>query len=305
MVSPFGLNASATPCWSQPIVGMAYWLDNSRHPTTVKSGGTLAVQVSAPVGAHTVHVSAITRFGSCATSSVSISVVPNPLSSVPSTAVVVNAIQALSGWQAAYDAETGSGTATGVMQIVSSPSLSRKARSFVTSYTNSAGERYHVVFGTDTTVTNFLYDTWIRLASPSDDIANLEFDMNQVLDNGDTVIFGVQCDGYSNTWDYTTNAGTPGSYVDQWVHSTAPCNPHAWTTDAWHHVQMTYSRDGDGNVTYKSVWLDGVQQDLNATVPSAFTLGWASVLLTNFQVDGLGGYGSMTTYLDNLTVYRW
>jgi hypothetical protein len=129
--------------------------------------------------------------------------------------------------------------------------------------------------------------------------------MNQVLANGDTVIFAVQCDGYSNTWDYTTNAGTPANFVDQWIHSSAPCNPHAWITDTWHHLQMTYSRDRQGNVTYKSVWLDGVQEDLNATVPSAFTLGWAPVLLTNFQVDGLGGYGSVTADLDNLTVYRW
>jgi hypothetical protein len=58
-------------------------------------------------------------------------------------------------------------------------------------------------------------------------------------------------------------------------------------------------------VTYKSVWLDGVQQDINATVPSSFALGWGSTLLTNFQVDGLGGYGSSTLYLDSLTIYRW
>jgi hypothetical protein len=68
---------------------------------------------------------------------------------------------------------------------------------------------------------------------------------------------------------------------------------------------MNYSRDDAGNVTYKSVWLDGVQQSLKATVPSAFALGWGSTLLTNFQVDGLGASGSATVYLDNLSVYRW
>lgn len=99
----------------------------------------LAVQVSAAVGSHTVHVSALTRFGSCATDSVNISVVPSPLSSVPSTSVVVKAVQALPNWIAADDAGTGSGTATGTMQIVSSPSLSGAARSFVTEYSNSAG----------------------------------------------------------------------------------------------------------------------------------------------------------------------
>jgi hypothetical protein len=44
---------------------------------------------------------------------------------------------------------------------------------------------------------------------------------------------------------------------------------------------------------------------LNASVPSAFALGWGSVLLTNFQIDGLGASGSSTLYLDNLTIYCW
>jgi hypothetical protein len=136
-------------------------------------------------------------------------------------------------------------------------------------------------------------------------IANLEMDMNQVLANGQTVIYGVQCDGYSGTWDYTTNAGTPQSPVDQWLHSNAPCNVQNWSTQTWHHVQIQYSRDDSGNVTYQSVWLDGVQSAINATVPSAFALGWGQVLLTNFEVDGSGASGSATVYLDDLTVYRW
>ena len=63
--------------------------------------------------------------------------------------------------------------------------------------------------------------------------------------------------------------------------------------------------DDSGVVTYKSVRLDGVNSALNATVPSAFALGWSPTLLTNFQVDGIGASGSSTVYLDNLTLYRW
>jgi hypothetical protein len=45
---------------------------------------------------------------------------------------------------------------------------------------------------------------------------------------------------------------------------------------------------------------------INATVPSAFALGWAPTILTNFQVDGeTAAAGSSTVYLDQLTVYRW
>jgi hypothetical protein len=123
--------------------------------------------------------------------------------------------------------------------------------------------------------------------------------------NGQTVIFGFQCDGYSGTWDYTVNAGTPQNPNDQWRHSAAGCNPRGWSTNAWHHVQVSYSRDNSGNVTYKSVWLDNVEQDLYVTAPSAFALGWGSALLTNFQVDGLGAGGSSKVYLDDLTIYWW
>ena len=91
-----------------------------------------------------------------------------------------------------------------------------------------------------------------------------------------------------------------------WVNSSAPCNVRNWAQYTWHHVQISYSRDDYGNVTYQSVWLDGNQQQINATVPSAFALGWAPALITNFQVDSLDpGSSSSTVYLDNLTVSRW
>jgi hypothetical protein len=59
-------------------------------------------------------------------------------------------------------------------------------------------------------------------------------------------------------------------------------------------------------VTYQSVWLDGAEQAIDATVPSSFALGWqVGVVQTQFQVDGLGTSGVSTVYLDNLTISRW
>jgi hypothetical protein len=224
---------------------------------------------------------------------------------VPANAVEVHGIQNLSGWLAATDTSGGGGSASGATQTVGMPSLSGSAREFTTTFADSGDERYYVSFGEDPESNNFLFDGWIYVASPSSDIANLEMDLNQVLKNGQTVIFGFQCDGYSGTWDYTENAGTPANPLDVWVHSTEACNPRNWATDAWHHVQISFARDDAGNVTYKAAWLDGTEQVLNVTVPSAFALGWSSVLLTNFQVDGLGSGGSPTVYLDELNVYRW
>jgi len=74
--------------------------------------------------------------------------------------------------------------------------------------------------------------------------------------------------------------------------------------NAWHHVQVSYSRDNAGNVTYSSAWLDGVESKIDATAPSAFALGWGPSLLTNFQVDGIGN-GTNTVYLDNVMISRW
>jgi hypothetical protein len=58
-------------------------------------------------------------------------------------------------------------------------------------------------------------------------------------------------------------------------------------------------------VTYSSVVLDGVEQQINATVNSAFALGWAPTLLTNFQIDGSVVQGSSAVYIDQLTISRW
>ncbi len=258
-----------------------------------------ALRLPTGSGSYNPHVK--TRVNACFACGLS----PSSNSNIPSSAIELTEIQALGTWESAQDTGSSGGSASGTTGMVNAPSLSGNAREFNTSYSTSGDERYSVSFGVDTAATNFFYDVWIYLASPSVDVANLEMDMNQVMANGQTVIFGVQCDGYSGTWDYTENQGTPGNPSDIWLHSTAVCNPRNWATNTWHHVQMNYSRDDAGDVTYESVWLDGVQQSLNATVPSAFALGWGSTLLTNFQVDGLGASGSATVYLDNLSVYRW
>ncbi len=224
---------------------------------------------------------------------------------IPSNATIVTNIQTLDNWLAIDDPAAG-GSATGAMVIAGSPSLSGNALEFYTTYTYYGGELYYVSFGIDATSRNFVYDGWVYLNNSSGSIANLEMDMNQVMQNGETVIFGFQCDGWAGTWDYTENAGTPTTPIDRWVNSSAACNAQTWAQNTWHHVQVSYSRDDNGNVTYQSVWLDGNQQQINATVPSAFALGWSPTILTNFQVDSaVSGWSSSTVYLDNLTVSRW
>ncbi len=304
--SPFQLSAWAAPCSGQPIAAMGYSFDNSWDTTIVKST-SVQTKVVSGTGVHVLHVKSWGNQGAACVTDVSITVTPPPAGPVvPSEAISVSNIQGLNNWRAAYDTATGSaGGSMGAMELMNSPSRTGQARAFATSFSNFGGERYFVSFGDDTQATNFLYDGWVYIPGTAAQIANVEMDMNQTMPNGQTVIFGFQCDGWSRTWDYTANNGTPQRPVDTWIHSQAPCNVHTWATDTWHHVQVSYSRDDDGNVTYKSVWLDDVQQSINATVPSAFALGWGPVLLTNFQIDGATVSGSSVVYLDDLTIYRW
>lgn len=283
---------------------MSYWIDNSTSVSTVK-GNSIDTSVTWTTGAHTVYVQATGKGGQTCTSSVAIIVVPDPATQVPADATKFDQLQALNSWQGTNDTGIAGGSASGTTKIVSSPSLSGASRQFAMQYTNYGGERYWVVFGDSSAPMNFLYDTWVYLARPSNGVANLEFDLDQVMSNGQTVIFGFQCDGYSQTWDYTTNDGTPEAPSSHWIQSQAACNARNWSVNTWHHVQITYSRDSQGTVTYQSVYLDGVEQSVNATVPSAFSLGWGPAILTNYQIDGYGSSGSSTSYLDNLTVYVW
>jgi hypothetical protein len=287
------------------VSALGYWLDN--NSATIANSTSVNAQITAAAGTHILYLLAWGDQGATCETNRTLTVTssaPPAGPVVPPNAIKVSSLQALSDWTAVNDT-AGTGTSSGTMSMVSSPSLSGNARKFATSFSNSGDELYFVSFGDDTVSTSFLYDGWVYLASPSSDIANLEMDMNQVMANGQTVIFGFQCDGYSGTWDYTANEGTPENPSDRWLHSNAACKVSNWAANTWHHVQITYSRDNAGNVTYQAVWLDGAEQQLNVTVPSAFALGWAPTLLTNFEVDGLGASGSSTVYLDNLTVYRW
>ena len=307
--SPFNVNAYATTCSNQAVRTLGYSIDSNTTTTLFKGSTSINTNVSAKVGSHTLHVKAWGYQGAVCVTDVAIKVanaVDDPAedtSIVPADAVSVSSIQAMTNWKGVHDTGTA-GSSSGTMSLVATPAHSGTARQFVSTFSSGGGLRYWVTFGDDPNPTNFFYDGWVYLTNDATSIANVEMDMNQVMANGQNVIYGVQCDGYSGTWDYTENLGTPQAPKGHWVHSKAACNPRNWSRNAWHHVEMSYSRSDTGSVTYKSVYFDGVQSIINSTAPSAYASGWGQVLLTNFQVDGLGT-SSATAYLDDLTIYRW
>jgi hypothetical protein len=308
--SPFSLSASASTCSSQNVSSMGYSFDSSAD-TTVINGSSIDASVGASAGTHTLHVKAWGDQGSSCVTDVTISVTGGSTTSssgsseIPSDAVTVSNIQAMSGWAAEHDTG-GQGSSSGSTKIVSSPSHDGSTRSFVTQFSNNGDERYSITFSDDTSSTNFFYDAWVYFTSSSSHIANLELDTNQVMANGQTVLIGVQCDGYSGNWAYTVNKGTAANPKPTWVGKGGTnCNPRNWSQNSWHHVQASFSRNDSGTITYHSVWLDGAESQLNATVYGAAALGWGPTINTQFQVDGLGSSGTTTVYLDNLTISRW
>ena len=102
-------------------------------------------------------------------------------------------------------------------------------------FKNYGGERYKASIADDVAAKNFLYDGWIRLENAASSVANIEMDLNQVMSNGLTVIFGFQCDKWSGTWDYTANKGN-GEFAS--VDACGPLSglvrtPANWSQNAW------------------------------------------------------------------------
>ena len=302
--SPFTLNMWADSCDGNAVGSVGYSLDNSSNTS---AWGTWYIDgpVAAPSGWHTLHVKVWDVYGNPCDTDVAINVTGssgNP--TIPSNAIAVGNIQTF-GWNAVHDAGTP-GWSSGTSYVTNSPTGSRTSRLFANQFWNYGGERYHTQVAGDVPEQNYFYDAWIYIANDADGLSNLEFDLNHTMDDGITAIMGFQCDGWTKTWDYTVNGGSPTDPWDVWLHSAAPCNPHNWSANQWHHVQISFSQDGNGWVTYHSVWLDGHKQDLNYSVFSGFRLGWTPGVITNFQIDGNnGGTSWANVYLDSVTVYRW
>jgi len=310
VTSPFTLNMTASTCSSQPVTAVGYSLDNSSN-TSSWPAQYIDGPVAAPSGWHTLHVKVWNGSGAICVTDVSIDVgggaVSNATGSsvVPSDAVEVSAIQTMGSWITTHDGGT-SGSSSGTTNLVSSPSLTGTARLFANQLNDFGGQRYSVQFDDNATSENFFYDAWVYIAGSANGFSNLEFDLDQTMSNGETVVMGFQCDSWIQRWDYAVNGGSPTAPNDTWLHSYAPCNVHGWGANQWHHVQIYFSHNGSGWVTYHSVWLDGAEQDLNLTVFSGYDLGWGPAIVTNFQIDGnSSGTTWGNVYLDEVSVFRW
>jgi hypothetical protein len=167
----------------------------------------------------------------------------------------------------------------------------------------------------DTTDTAFSWGGWFyytALEGTNWGINQLEFDLNQVLDDGNghtvTIIYAAQC-------DFAYNGGT-WEFGNHWpLHSDIKCGPRStWTPNTWHHVVIsahrcaTYTKGSQTCiVTYDSVAFDSdvpTKCTSQCTHNGADQLNWTPVglLLQNVQLNpDFTVSAGMTAYADLMT----
>jgi hypothetical protein len=316
--SPLLVKAHNVGCNGLAPTAFAFSIDNS---STTKWGATPydidATNTSIATGKHTIHFKAWTTAGICPVvdSTVSVSGTgsgsssgggsstppSNPSVSIPSNAVPSADLDTSNNWAYEHDGGTP-GSSRGSTLFPATTPLYDDAREFYMTYSGRGGELWHNSFANDSASTHFVLDTYVFVTNPSQ-LANLELDLNQVMSNGKTVIYGTQCSTYSGTWEWTYYSG--GFH---WHSSNITCNPRGWSANTWHHIQVGFHRDSNGYVTHDWVNFDGNHSTFSgASGSSAQHLGWAKgSLLMNVQLDGWNtGSGSVTAYFHKTTFYRW
>lgn len=314
VASPIWVRAHNVGCDGLAPTAFGYSIDNS---SILVRGVTRydvdATKVAIGAGAHTIHFKSWTTKGVCPVVNTTFTVggsstgstgsgtpESSTVSSIPSNAI---GSANLDGAHWAYEQDAGvPGNAHGSTVYPATTPAYDDAREFYMTYAKHGGERWHISFAKDPNATHFIYDTYVYIVDPTQ-VGNIELDMNQVMSNGATVIYGTQCSSYSKTWEFTTVSG--GTH---WHSSNIPCNPKNWAANTWHHIQIASHRNGSGDVTYDWVNVDGTHSVFkNATGYSAEQLGWAhGDLLINFQLDGANsGSGSITAFIHKMTIFRW
>src|SRR5678815_2295629 len=197
---------------------------------------------------------------------------------------VMPTVPGLTHWKWIHDTGTA-GTSCGNSSLVTSPSAGTgHARRFDFTGSGFGGERFSISLADlniDASSTYHQYEC-MCFVNDTTHLRNLEFDLNQVLPNGDTVIYGVQFNFGNSKIQFTTNAG--GSH---WNDSNITFAKAQFTAGVYHHLIFNYHRDAAGVVTYDTFTFDNtVYPFVNCSGNSAFSLGWTPIgnKVLNFQI---------------------
>jgi hypothetical protein len=323
---------------------MAYSFD-SNADNILSGQQSINQNVTAPSsGAHILRVKAWNVNGSLCDTDVSITVNPNTTGLVPgSTANAYSRIELLNNYTGSYEscppgsAGSGVGGATsnsfqlwltqpdcgtignksGNTSLVSPPttppSNDTQVRQYTMSYDGSdgAGVRWFIplsdsgVSANDDVYSHFQYDLWVYFDQTSiNDVYNLEMDLNQTVGNPAQYlyIFATQCNMVAGHWQLGNG----------WPLTADQTCSRSQFQPGWHHVQIQFHRNASPtSITFDAEAIDGVVQNFtcsggSCTVNVSSGTSWgANVLGPNFQLDGISGGSSISSYADQFTIYRW
>jgi hypothetical protein len=217
---------------------------------------------------------------------------------VPSGAIVMSNIQNQSGWQTCggcgNQGGSGTGPSYGLVQHVSSPSLSGNAANF---YVNGGpawtGAYWFIeqpVVPRPVSYLRYEFDMYVP-SSATGVIQAIEFECQQNA-NGYTYNYAWQADYGSNTWrvfNYTNKS---------WEGTSIPLQRFAPNT--WHHIIAIYHASGNSAV-HDSLTVDGVTKNVNIWHNATHT-GNGSELTNAFQLDLMQSGAGYKVYLDNIKV---
>jgi hypothetical protein len=330
--SPVWIRAHNIGCESVPPSAFGYSIDDS---TTFVRGETPydidVIGQVIPAGTHIIHFKSWTARGLCPVVNTQVTVgaastpsspsfrssptspdvvgigryvgatLPAVQPNIPANAISTGDLDDNSGWGQTHDGGTP-GTSRGSSVYPATTPVYDDGRQFYMTYTHRAGERWNLNFGKDPNSTYFVLDTYVFLPNPSE-VLNLEMDINQVLANGETVIFSTQCAGTVGAWE----AGYTAGKLDHWWASGIKCNPQNWTPNVWHHIQIGMHREPNGVVSHDWVNFDGTHNNWGYEKESAHFLGWEpSVMDVQYQIEGANSSsGSVTSFIHKMTIYRW
>jgi hypothetical protein len=206
-------------------------------------------------------------------------------------------IQAISPWSscAACAGAGGAGPSASLATgIVSSPSLTGKARVFQIASTHSyADALWWKQLGAVNTAHNLVYDLYFYIKNPSASQA-LEFDSNQA--NGrKRWIFGTECSIGGGVWKVWGNAN------GNWISTGIPCKPP--TAYKWHHLTWEFKRTDSGTLTFVAMTYDGVKHYVNRTYWARAS--WVNELNVAFQMDQRANHVTYQTWLDKVSLKYW
>jgi hypothetical protein len=215
--------------------------------------------------------------------------------------MVFSKIEEMGGWgncRSAGCSGSDSPASYYMAQNQTTPALDGSSTLFQVSGAAWADVLWYKSLGPANSATKFLLDYWIK---PNADTLTraeaLEFDIVQTV-NG-------------RKWDISNQMHYSGQHWDtwdgvalKWVHTNVPAPK--LDPNKWHHVKIYCERAGTQthNISYT---VDGVTYQVPTQYAWHNTVGtnWANSVVVQVQMDVNANAGTISEYIDKLTLYAW